>query len=81
MRPWSGLTIAGFFCGVSSLLFWLLMAVSVVLSILSILFMVAGLRDVSRRAARGSALAVFGGVFGIMALVGWIIGWVGAAVS
>jgi hypothetical protein len=77
-RPWSGLAITGFFCGVSAILFWLLMPLSVVFSIMAVVFGVFGLRDVNARAAHGSVLAVLGGVFGMIALSLWIIGWAGA---
>lgn len=79
-RPWSGISIAGFFCGISAILFWLILPVSVILSILSVVFMFVGLRDVKVRAAHGSVLAVFGGVFGLLAVGVWIVGAIGASV-
>ena len=81
VRPVSGLCIAGFVCGVSAVLFWLLLPVSVVLSILSIVFMFVGVRDAQGRAARGHGWAVFGAVLGIAALLAWAIGWIGVAVN
>lgn len=67
-RPWSGTSIASTCIVVFAMLFLPLPPVSIVLSVLAIVFMFIGLRDVRARGARGSGFAIVGGVLGFVAL-------------
>lgn len=80
-RPWSGLCIAAFVCGVFAVGMWLILPVSVVLSVLSIVFAIIGTRTARRLVARGTGLAAWGAVFGALAVAAWIVGGIGAALQ
>ena len=67
-QPWSGLSIASFCCGLFAIVFSAFPPIAVVLAVLGVVFMFVGLRDVKKRSARGTVLAVFGGVLGFLAL-------------
>ena len=67
-QPWSGLSVTAFISGVMGIALYFFPPASILLAVIAVVFMFLGLREVKVRSARGTVLAVFGGVLGLLTL-------------